>query len=80
MGIGIVLVFVMIMGVNVINYAALGDGQMKDLLVDATAGIFIFILLICIAAFVLSVSILFCLFLLIIYFSSFAGDHHKTYI
>jgi hypothetical protein len=81
MGIGIVLVvFVMITGVSVINYAAVGDGQMKDLLVGATAGSFIFIIIICFAAFVLSVSILSCLFLLIIYFSSFAGDHHKTYI
>jgi hypothetical protein len=81
MGIGIVLlVFVMIMGVSVINYAAVGNGQMKDLLVGATEGIFIFTIIIYIAAFVLSVSILSCLFLLIIYFSSFAGDHRQTYI
>jgi uncharacterized membrane protein YbhN (UPF0104 family) len=81
MGIGIVLlVFVMIMGVSVINYAAVVYGQMKDLLVGATEGTFIFTIIIYIAAFVLLVSILFCLFLLIIYFSSFAGDHRKTYI
>jgi hypothetical protein len=58
MGIGIVLlVFVMIMGVSVINYAAVVYGQMKDLLVGATEGTFIFTIIIYIAAFVLLVII-----------------------
>jgi hypothetical protein len=61
-GIGIVILIVaMIIGFTVISLTD-DDAQMKGVVAGLTAGIFIFILLICIAAFVLSVSIQSCLF------------------
>jgi hypothetical protein len=71
-GIGIVLLFLaIIVGVSVTNHASDWDPHIKGLIADITAGIIIFMIIICIAAFVLSVSIQSCLFLLIIYFSSY---------
>jgi hypothetical protein len=71
-GIGIVLLlFALIVGVSVTNHVAHGGYQIQGLVAGITAGIIVFIIIIGIAAFVLSVSIQSCLFLLIIYFSSY---------
>jgi hypothetical protein len=68
----------MVIGVNVQLFNGSAGAQNEGVVADLTAGIFIFILLICISSFVLSVSIQSCLFSLINYFSFFAGDYRQT--
>ncbi len=75
-GIGIVLLlFALIIGISVANNADHGDHHIQGLTTGMAASIiFIFIIIIIIigiAVFVLTVSIQSCLFLLIIYFSSY---------
>jgi hypothetical protein len=71
-GIGIVLLLLaIIIGVSVANHVADGGYYINGLIAGITAGIIIFLIIVGIAAFVLSVSIQSCLFLLIIYFSSY---------
>jgi hypothetical protein len=67
-GIGIVLLlFGLIIGISVPNHAAHGNHYIQGLI----AGMAVILIITGIAVFVLSVSIQSCLFLLIIYFSSY---------